>query len=78
MRAFGNAADDKFLAEIHIRIRNLNTGSQLMDIRIYPNGPATSFDRSITAVSGTNYQVQVVAKDRAKNETDICVDVSCP
>ncbi len=73
----GNITDDKFIAEVHIHVTNTNTGALLMDVHLYPNNSATSFDQSITATASTNYKIQVIAKDRAVNEARASVEVSC-
>jgi hypothetical protein len=48
-----------------------------MDVHLYPNNSTASFDQSITAASGINYKIQVIAKDRAVNEARSSVEVSC-
>ena len=73
----GTITDDKFIAEAHIHVSNTNTGVLLMDVHIYPNASTASFSQSITAVAGVNYKIQVIAKDRAVNEANTSVSVSC-
>lgn len=73
----GTISDDKFIAETHIHVINNNTGALLMDVHLYPNGNAASFNQSITAATGINYKIRVIAKDRAANEGLATVDVSC-
>ena len=72
----GSITDDKFIAEVHIHVSNTNTGTLLMDVHLYPNGSATTFNQPITAVAGVNYKIQVIAKDRAVNEARATVEVS--
>jgi hypothetical protein len=73
----GTITDNKFIAEAHIHITNTNTGALLMDIHLFPNGPTTDFNQSIVASAGFNYKIQVIAKDRAVNETINTVMASC-
>jgi hypothetical protein len=72
----GTITDNKFIAEAHIHITNINTGALLMDVHLYPNGSSATFNQSITAVAGINYKIQVIAKDRAVNESRSSVEVS--
>lgn len=72
----GSVSDDKYIAEIHIHVSNLITGTLLMDVHRYPNGPAGNFAESFTATAGTTYKIQVIAKDRAVNETTTTIQVS--
>ena len=73
----GTITDDLFIAEAHIHISNTNTGALLMDVHLYPNGSSTTFNQAITAVTGINYKIQLIAKDRAINESRSSVEVSC-
>ena len=73
----GNITDDKFIAEGHIHVTNLNTNALLMDIHLAPGGKTAGFDQFIVASAGFNYKIQVIAKDRAVNETISTVLVSC-
>jgi len=73
----GAITDDKYIAEVHIHVSNLNTGTLLMDVHLYPAGTSSAFNQSITAASGINYKIQVIAKDRGVNETRSSVEVSC-
>ena len=72
----GSITDDKFIAEVHIHVTNTNTGTLLMDVHLYPANSNATFNQSITAVSGINYKIQVIAKDRAVNEARASVEVS--
>lgn len=69
--------DDTYIAEVHIHVSNTNTGTLLMDVHEYPAGKTGTVSQSITAVAGVNYKIQVIAKDRAVNETNSTVEVSC-
>ncbi len=73
----GNITDNEYIAEVHIHVSNSNTGTLLMDVHIYPGSNSTSFNESITASAGINYKIQVIAKDRAVNESRSVVEVSC-
>ncbi len=72
----GSITDDKFIAEVHIHVTNTNTGALLMDVHLYPNGSPATLNQSITAVADINYKIQVIAKDRAVNESRSSVEVS--
>lgn len=69
--------DETYIAEVHIHVSNTNTGDLLMDVHEYPAGKTGSIRQSITAVSGVNYKIQVIAKDRAVNESRQSVEVIC-
>lgn len=73
----GTISDNTYIAEVHIHITNNNTGALLMDVHQYPGGSSATFNQSITAVSGVVYKIQVIAKDRAVNETTSTVEVVC-
>ncbi len=73
----GTITDNNYIAEVHIHVSNTNTGALLMDVHLYPAGNTTTFNQSITAVSGVSYKIQVIAKDKAVNEGRSSVDVSC-
>lgn len=73
----GTITDNKYIAEVHIHVSNTNTGVLIMDVHQYPGSNSTTFNQSLTAVSGVNYKIQVIAKDRAVNEGRSTVDVSC-
>ncbi|HEV7782763.1 MAG TPA: Ig-like domain-containing protein [Chitinophagaceae bacterium] len=73
----GTITDDKFIAEVHIHVSNLNTGVLLMDVHLFPNGSSVSFNQFIVASAGFNYKIQVIAKDRAVNQSLLSREVSC-
>ena len=73
----GSITDDKYIAEVHIHVSNTNTGALLMDVHLYPAGSTATFDQAITAVAGVNYKIQVIARDKAVNETINSVNASC-
>ena len=73
----GTITDNEYIAEVHIHVININTGSLLMDVHIYPGSDSTSFNQSIIAVAGVTYKIQVIAKDRAVNESRAFVEVTC-
>ncbi len=74
----GTITDNDSIAEVHIHVTNINTGSLLMDVHLYPGASTASFNQSITAVAGINYKILVTAKDRAVNEGRNSVEVSVP
>ena len=47
-----------------------------MDVHLYPNSNSTTFNQPITATAGINYKIQVIAKDRAVNESRSSVEVT--
>ena len=73
----GSITDNKSIAEIHIHVTNSNTGTLLMDVHLYPNGATAVFNQSITATTGVNYKIEIIAIDRAVNKTTSVVNVSC-
>jgi len=73
----GSITDNEYIAEVHIHVSNTNTGALLMDVHQYPAGPGATFSQSITAVSGVNYRIQVLARDKEINEGRSTVEVSC-
>lgn len=73
----GTVTDNNYVAETHIHVYNNNTGALLMDVHLYPAAASANFDQSITAAAGTNYKIQVIAKDKAANEAISTVQVSC-
>lgn len=77
IRIAGGVTDNQFIAEIHIHVTNLNTGSLMMDIHDFPNAASAGFDQSFTAGAGINYRIQVLAKDKSANEAISTVNVSC-
>ena len=74
----GTITDNDRIAEVHIHVTNINTGSLLMDVHLYPGSNTASFNQSITAAAGINYKILVTAKDRAVNEGRNSVEVSVP
>jgi hypothetical protein len=73
----GTITDNEYIAEVHIHVSNNNTGALLMDVHLYPASASSGFSQSINAVAGINYKIQVIAKDRAVNESRASVEVSC-
>lgn len=73
----GAITDNEYIAEAHIHVSNNNSGALLMDVHISPGSNSTSFNESITASAGINYKIQVIAKDRAVNESRAVVDAIC-
>ena len=73
----GSITDNNYIAEVHIHVSNTNTGALLMDVHLYPAGSTATFNQSLTAVTGVNYKIQVIAKDKAVNEGRSTVDASC-
>lgn len=69
--------DETYIAEVHVHVSNTNTGELLMDVHEYPAGKTGSIRQSLTAASGVNYKIQVIAKDRALNESRQSVEVAC-
>ena len=69
--------DETYIAEVHVHVSNTNTGELLMDVHEYPAGKTGSIRQNITAASGVNYKIQVIAKDRAVNESRQSVEVAC-
>ncbi|MBE2229604.1 MAG: hypothetical protein IAE96_03040 [Chitinophagaceae bacterium] len=77
IRVQGTVTDDKFIAEIHLHVSNAQTGGLLIDVHEYPAAASTNLDLPFTAVAGTSYKVQVIAKDRGANESRATLNISC-
>lgn len=77
MNVTGAVTDNDYIAEIHIHIYNNNTGAKLLDEHIYPGSNTASLSRSIVVSSGINYKIDVIAVDKAVNETRQTVFASC-
>ena len=73
----GPITDNTYIAEVHIHVSNTNTGALLMDVHLYPGSNSTTFNQSLTAISGINYKILIIAKDRAVNEARSSVEASC-
>ncbi len=69
--------DETYIAEVHVHVSNTNNGELLMDVHEYPAGKTGTIRQTITAVAGVNYKIQVIAKDRAVNESRQTVEVAC-
>ena len=69
--------DETYIAEVHIHVSNTNTGELLMDVHEYPAGKTGNINQSLTAIAGVNYKIQVIAKDRAVNESRASIEVAC-
>lgn len=69
--------DETYIAEVHVHVSNTNTGELLMDVHEYPAGKTGSINQTLTAAAGVNYKIQVIAKDRAVNESRQTVEVAC-
>lgn len=69
--------DETYIAEVHVHVSNTNNGELLMDVHEYPAGKTGNISQTITAVAGVNYKIQVIAKDRAVNESRQTVEVAC-
>jgi hypothetical protein len=74
----GTITDDKYIAEVHIHVTNNNTGMKLLDVHLYPGSNVTTFsNQSLTAASGISYHIQIIAIDRAVNQSVSSIDISC-
>ncbi len=69
--------DETYIAEVHVHVSNTNTGELLMDVHEYPAGKTGNINQSLTAIAGVNYKIQVIAKDRAVNESRASIEVAC-
>ncbi len=72
----GTISDNNYIAEVHIHVSNISTGSLLMDMHLYPAASTTAFNQVITAAAGVNYKIQVIAKDKNVYESRTTVEVS--
>jgi Bacterial Ig domain len=69
----GTITDNQYIAEVHIHVSNNHTGTLLMDVHLYPASASTTFNQSITASTGIEYKIQVIAKDKNVNESNATV-----
>ena|ERR1700730_15800413 len=78
MNITGNISDNGTIAEVHVHVTNVTTGTKYLDVHLYPGASTTSFsNHELNAVSGINYKVEVIAIDRGANEARSSVLVSC-
>jgi hypothetical protein len=69
------ATDNDKVSEMHIHVKNKNTGILLRDVHAYPNQANGTVQDSFTAAAGIVYSIEVTAKDPAQNFSGIKVEV---
>jgi hypothetical protein len=72
----GTVADNETIAELHVHISNIQTGALLIDIHRYPAAPGYTIAESFQAQAGTQYKIQVIARDNSANEGRSSVEIS--
>jgi hypothetical protein len=77
IRIQGTVQDNIYIAELHIHVSDLNSGSLLMDVHLYPGGPMINLDQPFSITPGNSYRIQVIATDRQVNETRSTIEISC-
>jgi hypothetical protein len=73
----GQAADNKFINQIHVVITNLSTGTEYLHVHIHPNSSSFTFNQPYTPQAGIAYKIEVIADDASTNSTTKSVQVSC-
>lgn len=73
----GTITDNEYIAQVHLHIYNNQSGVKLLDEHIYPAAATANFDRSVTAVAGTEYRIEVNAIDKWVNEGRAKLIVVC-
>lgn len=70
-----SATDNVKVTELHIHVKDKNTGALLRDIHSYPDAAQGTVEDAFTAQSGMSYTIQVIANDPSQNLTTSQVDV---
>lgn len=74
----GSITDNSSIAEVHIHVTNVATGVKYLDVHLYPGNSTTNFsNQDLTAISGINYKIEVIAVDRSVNEARLSVLATC-
>mgnify|MGYP001264624150 CR=1 FL=1 len=73
----GGITDNDRIAEVHIHVYNTANNALLMDVHLHPASSSATFSESLTAMTGINYKIQVIAIDKAVNQAYKTVEVSC-
>jgi len=74
----GSVSDNTSIAEVHIHVTNNATGVKYLDVHLFPGTSMTPFfNQDLTAVTGTNYKIEIIAVDRSANEGRLSILVSC-
>ncbi|HEX2629295.1 MAG TPA: hypothetical protein VHM26_09790, partial [Chitinophagaceae bacterium] len=64
----GTIVDDNLITEVHFHIYNAATNALLLDIHRTPGGNGYTMHETISVVTGTQYRIQIRAKDKFGNE----------
>jgi len=64
----GTIVDDNIISEVHFHIYNATTNALLLDIHRNPGANGYTMHETISVVTGTQYRIQIVAKDKFGNE----------
>lgn len=73
----GSVTDNKYIKTIHVVITNLDTGAEYLHVHIDPAAASSSFNQSLAAQAGINYQVEIIAEDPSTNVSSKKAEVSC-
>jgi hypothetical protein len=74
----GTITDNGTIAEVHIHVTDVNTGTKYLDVHLYPGTSTTSFsNHDLVTIAATTYKIQVIAIDRGINEARATIQVSC-
>jgi hypothetical protein len=72
----GTVSDNKYIKVIHVVITNFDTGQEYMHVHISPTTNSASFNQSLSAQAGINYQVEIIAEDPSANVSSKKVQIS--
>lgn len=64
----GTIVDDNIISEVHFHIYNATTGALLLDIHRTPASNGYTMHETISVLAGTQYRIQIIAKDKFANE----------
>ena len=64
----GTIVDDNIISEVHFHVYNASTNALLVDIHRNPGTNGYTMHETISVVTGTQYRIQIRAKDKFGNE----------
>lgn len=73
----GSITDDKYIAEVHILVTDLNSGATYVHAHLYPATTFANFNQDFVAASGIDYKVELIVLDRSMNQAVASVEIFC-
>jgi hypothetical protein len=64
----GTIVDDNVISEVHFHVYNATTNALLVDIHRNPGSNGYTMHETISVTAGTQYRIQIRAKDQFGNE----------